>query len=107
VKLQNNIVAKMGIGALIMMAPFAVWASNSNGTPQKSAGAYLSSNYLKEKGFLECKNNCSELSSGYEWAKVNNVCDPKYNKNSSSSYNTGVQAWAWDECAYSDENKPI
>lgn len=105
-KTSNNLFKKIGLGVAILAAPVGIWVANTDNTP-KPTGAYTSSNYLKEKGYADCRASCSELMAGYEWAKDNNICEPTYNKGTSNSYNIGVQAWAWDECAYSDDGKPI
>lgn len=108
---NKNVIKKLGLGTAILAAPIAVWVAASHGgstmNTLKPPGAYTSSNYLKEKSYLDCKDKCSELRAGYDWAKANNVCDPNYYKGTSESYNIGVQAWAWDECAYSNNGKPI
>jgi hypothetical protein len=68
---------------------------------------FTQSNYLAEKGYLDCKDKCSELSKGYEWAKAHNICNPNFEMGMSQSYNIGVKAWAWDNCAYSQDGNPI
>lgn len=105
-KIKNKLIKAVGLGVAILAAPAAIWIANVGNTP-KPTGAYTTSNYLQEKGYLDCKDKCSELKAGYDWAKDNNICEPKYNNSSSESYNIGVQAWAWDECAYSRDGKPI
>ena len=102
---------KAGIGLALIGIPVTIGLASissdrgSKDTPPTEI--YQSSRYLKEKGHLDCGNSCPDLSSGYKWAKSNNVCDAKYNKNESKAYNLGVQARAWDDCAYSENGKPI
>lgn len=100
--MNKRIFSKIGAGLALVGIPASIGLISMS-----SGGSVPDSNYLREKGYSNCKDNCSELSAGYEWAKTNNVCDAKYNKGPSESYNIGVHAWAWDVCAYSTDEGPI
>jgi len=97
---------KLSIGIAVLAAPTTIGLATLSNVYKPEKPLYANSNYIKEKGYLNCKDKCSELSAGYEWAKTNNACDATYDKGT-SMYNIGVHAWAWDECAYSRDGQPI
>lgn len=65
------------------------------------------SDYVAENGTSECTSDCSGHDAGYEWAEENDICDPEYDNGNSNSFNEGVQAYAEDNCYYSDGDGPI
>jgi len=102
--------SKASIGAVMIGIPAVIGLAslaNNDSTNTETPEAYTNSRYLNEKEYLDCKNTCSDLGSGYKWAKTNNVCDADYDRGMSKAYNLGVQARAWDDCAYSNDGKPI
>lgn len=115
----KKLIATTGIGMAVIAVPIGLKITGSDNNekqaPTQIAGqvnfnseqTYTSSNYLKEKGKLDCQNSCSDINDGYEWAKTNNICNPTYKDGVNEAYNLGVQAWAWDACNYSDESTPI
>lgn len=54
-----------------------------------------------------CTSDCSGHEAGYDWAKNHDICDPKYDKGNSNSFNEGVRAYAYDTCYYSDNGNPL